>query len=383
VKYYSIALLLFVFLFISCDEDQSIQDLEPAETDLRVFGGTNSQEGAYPFVVSIQRQSYGRSSHHCGGTIIDKNWILTAAHCVADKSGNIMTTFNFSIVVGTTKPGSSGTRVKPSKIYVHHDYHPLYIKNDIALIKLESPVNYPRITLSTTDSDIDDYARVIGWGKWNYGNISSTLREADLPIISTYECSSKYDKLKNYMITDKQICALDTSREKDACHGDSGGPLLTRSGNSWKQIGIVSFGKACVSGYPGVYTKVSEYLNWIQSITRTTINNNSGNNDDVDEEKLIEKKVSGKGSVQSKEWKRYNPIKVEKGAFKISITGDGDADLYIKKGSAPSFDNYDCRPYKDGSNEQCNLQGPGTFYIGIYGYKASSFNIQGSWFVYE
>lgn len=103
------------------------------------------------------------------------------------------------------------------------------------------------------------------------GSSSDVLMKVDVPIVSKEECKKKLENVNRY-VTSRQLCAGGEA-EKDACRGDGGGALMriyTGNGNNspnWIQYGIVSWGVGCArAGYPAVYTRVSDYLDWIVNV---------------------------------------------------------------------------------------------------------------------
>ncbi|MBA3391542.1 MAG: pre-peptidase C-terminal domain-containing protein [Deltaproteobacteria bacterium] len=83
--------------------------------------------------------------------------------------------------------------------------------------------------------------------------------------------------------------------------------------------------------------------------------------------------VNEAGTVAQSIWKQYGPFNVAAGStFTATMTGDGDADLYVRKDAAPTAGAYDCRPYRDGTSEQCSIVGPAKLYVGVNGYATSS-----------
>ena len=150
---------------------------------------------------------------------------------------------------------------KVVKIIQHEDYNSFTISNDIALLKLQFPLamdNYVQpIVLPAQEQDTTGDCVVSGWGTTAEGGSSpSYLMKVTVPVVSDAKCRDAYD------IDDSNICAGYDEGGKDACQGDSGGPLYC----SGYQAGIVSWGYGCGRPeYPGVYTEVSYFVDWINS----------------------------------------------------------------------------------------------------------------------
>ncbi|XP_037087885.1 proclotting enzyme-like [Pollicipes pollicipes] len=104
------------------------------------------------------------------------------------------------------------------------------------------------------------------------GDASNVLQEVSLPVVGINECQSKYESASSFQrqfpggFGDTKLCAAEKDGGKDACQGDSGGPMvLTGADGKYQLIGVVSAGVGCgTPGFPGVYTRVSAYLDWIQ-----------------------------------------------------------------------------------------------------------------------
>ncbi|XP_055610488.1 chymotrypsin-1-like [Uranotaenia lowii] len=226
-----------------------------------IVNGTNALIEDYPFMVSL-RGSSGR--HSCGGSILNERWILTAAHCVDYHT----TPFLQTVQVGRTEVSVQ----KDESVFEIDDVivHPFYdignsVINDIALIKLKTPLTFgptikpvelPGKYEEVDASNLD--VTLIGWGLLETnGNLPTILQQVDYYVVPNEACNTIHEE----HIYPSQICAAYPGGGKGQCSGDSGGPLLSAG----KQVGIVSWSiKPCtVAPYPGVLTKVSHFLDFI------------------------------------------------------------------------------------------------------------------------
>ncbi|MCT4655151.1 MAG: serine protease [Cohaesibacter sp.] len=271
----SVAFLVTQLTSLASAQQRFSCETTDGKVQSRIVGGQSANINDWPWQVLV-RASKGSRAAYCGGSIISPKWILTAAHCVIDKSGKPMTSlgFKYRIVHGKNKPlKTKGMAVK--KIIAHPNYNPRNFSNDIALIRLHQdiPGGAGRaIQLSSKKLD-EVFARpllcstVTGWGaKAERQPVSSTLFRADIPLISFDRCNKAYPN----SIGSKNICAGFEQGGIDSCQGDSGGPLVVRWGSSDRfiQVGVVSWGEGCARpGKPGVYTRVSKYISWIQQHT--------------------------------------------------------------------------------------------------------------------
>ncbi|XP_012348246.1 chymotrypsin-like protease CTRL-1 [Apis florea] len=244
---------------------------QPDELDEdRIFGGEYAMQNQFPFMAVVhQLRGNGRISQ-CGGTIISSRWVLTAGHCVA--SGP----YQFLVVFGTRdKTGIAynfyqgpGVAMLTTQAVLHPGYRTTV--NDIALLHM--PQNIPfgnsirPIQLAgnryADETFADKTGMVIGWGKDGpIGTGTKRLKYTDVPIISNYECSMFWP------VTESHVCTS-AAYDQDACQGDSGGPLIVMKNRKPVQIGIVSYGDGnCPSSKPGVFTRVSSFVDWIEEVT--------------------------------------------------------------------------------------------------------------------
>ncbi|XP_043196871.1 trypsin-1-like isoform X2 [Amphibalanus amphitrite] len=234
----------------------------------RVVGGRPSRINEYPWTVAL---TY-RGRFYCGGTLINDRYVLTAAHCI-----NGLNHHRVEVTLGEhdrNLPFEAIT-LKTRVLWwlKHPDFDAKTFNNDIAVIRMKDPVDFSRIMRPVClpkpgYNYTGEKVTVVGWGRTSEGgNTANLLQEVLLPVFSNAECRSlKYDPEE---ITNNMLCAGYTQGKIDACQGDSGGPMLWQSKDGKTDlIGIVSWGQGCGRpGLPGVYTRVVNYLDWIEENT--------------------------------------------------------------------------------------------------------------------
>ncbi|XP_031838673.1 chymotrypsin-2-like [Nomia melanderi] len=229
------------------------------ELDPRIVNGKTAYSGQFPYQVSLQTRS--TSFHFCGGSILNADYVLTAAHCVESKKVS-----EIKVVAGTTNLDKPYLTRNASSIYYHAKYNSSdsWI-NDIALIKVKpafvksSLVSWVPMPTYSDKVKEDDKAVVSGFGRLAYnGDRTKILHWANITIASQTYCKNVWSK----KIYNAQLCAYDPNEVRGHCKGDSGGPLTVNG----KLAGIVSWSKNCADRvYPSVYTRVSMYLAWIKT----------------------------------------------------------------------------------------------------------------------
>ncbi|KAJ0172050.1 hypothetical protein K1T71_012023 [Dendrolimus kikuchii] len=241
----------------------------------RIVGGTESKPGAWPWMVAIYLHGTKRREFWCGGTLVGKKHVLTAAHCTRDSKQRPFPAQQFSVRLGDLDLARDDEPSRPvtmrvTAVRTHDQFSRVGYYNDIAVLVLAENVRKSKyvIPICLPGPELGRHlfdgavATVVGWGTTRYGGSESTKQlEAKLPVWRNEDCDRAYFQ----PITDTFLCAGYARGGVDACQGDSGGPLMVQIGGRWTQIGVVSFGNKCGEpGYPGVYTRVTHYRNWLQ-----------------------------------------------------------------------------------------------------------------------
>ncbi|XP_013773969.1 proclotting enzyme-like [Limulus polyphemus] len=246
-------------------------------TSTKIVGGREAEVGAWPWMTAVYIKEGNFKSAQCGGALVTNKHVITASHCVVNSAGtDVLPADDFSVRLGehnlfSTNDSSNPIDFPIKSVKHHEDFELKTYKNDIAILTIDGTVTFTErihpICLPYNNLRLEDLALrnpfIAGWGTTAFnGPSSAVLREVQIPIWEQENCREAYKKDVN--ITNVYMCAGFAVGGKDACQGDSGGPLMLPHESKFYLIGIVSFGKGCARpGFPGVYTRVTEFLNWI------------------------------------------------------------------------------------------------------------------------
>ncbi|XP_017722311.1 PREDICTED: trypsin-2 isoform X1 [Rhinopithecus bieti] len=224
----------------------------PFDDDDKIVGGYTCEENSVPYQVSLNS-----GYHFCGGSLINEQWVVSAAHCYKTRIQVRLGEHNIEVLEGTEQ------FINAAKIIRHPNYNRITLDNDILLIKLSSPAvinaRVSTISLPTAPPAAGTECLISGWGNTlsSGADYPDELQCLDAPVLTQAECEASYPG----KITSNMFCVGFLEGGKDSCQGDSGGPVVSNG----QLQGIVSWGYGCAQkNRPGVYTKVYNYVDWIR-----------------------------------------------------------------------------------------------------------------------
>ncbi|XP_055640448.1 trypsin-1-like [Toxorhynchites rutilus septentrionalis] len=244
----------------------------------KIVGGVNADPHEFPYQISLQwnlgPNVTRRPIHFCGGSILNRNWVITAAHCRVrfTKHGWI------EVVAGehdTTRDEEGEQRRRARKFIIHRAFCGGVCPYDIGLIQVDESFqlgkNISAIALPKPFEKFTGDCVASGWGSTSTTDrpmYPEKLRKAILPIVDFPTCY-------RYWINDgnpdavSNICAGPQDGSRSVCSGDSGGPLMKYDGKRGKPIlvGVASWGTIpCgIEEKPAVFTAVANFIDWIKA----------------------------------------------------------------------------------------------------------------------
>ncbi|XP_026318228.1 achelase-1-like [Hyposmocoma kahamanoa] len=212
--------LLCVVNWVSCNFGAEVQQIglsntSTVETSSRIIGGTETTIETYPFAVQINRGN----SLVCGGSLLTRQIVLSAAHCFFDEDGVLIDIFHFRVRAGTTNNNSGGTVVRISRLIIHEKYNIPLRDNDIALLQMRFPLTLSDsiglVEIPKQNFVLDDNTELkqIGWGSTMEDELrmSPVLMEVTVRKINHELCRQRYQLLANgtslFLVTDSMLCA--------------------------------------------------------------------------------------------------------------------------------------------------------------------------------
>ncbi|XP_048505114.1 serine protease filzig isoform X2 [Athalia rosae] len=243
----------------------------------RIVGGKGAKFGKWPWQVLVREATWLGlfTKNKCGGVLITNKYVTTAAHCQPGFLASLVAVLGEFDITGERESKTSVSR-NVRRVIVHRNYDPATFENDLAVLELESPVQFDtHIVPICMPEDKADFtgrmATVTGWGRLKYnGGIPSILQEVQVPIMENSVCQEMFQTTgHSKLILDSFLCAGYANGQKDSCEGDSGGPLmLERPDGRWELAGTVSHGIKCAAPYlPGVYMRTTYFKPWLHTIT--------------------------------------------------------------------------------------------------------------------
>lgn len=240
-----------------------------------IVGGYLARDGQFPWQVAIFTQGLvGKYSLHCGGSLLDADTVITAAHCVDGKRpAGVRVGYGSLKHKQTTRTAVSAIRTHPQYEATHYLFLTRYT-HDVAIVKLAEPVplgsgnpNIGTVNLGAAGSDPAKGTVITtsGWGTTRSGgSVPDDLYGVNVPIVDRPTCNTAYQSYGG--VDDSMICAGEEQGGKDFCKRDEGGPLVTINGGTATLEGIASWHRGCaVKSYSGVYTRIGAVRPWIDA----------------------------------------------------------------------------------------------------------------------
>ncbi|XP_068623881.1 trypsin CFT-1-like [Battus philenor] len=238
----------------------------------RVLGGAPTTISQYPILAQLLLDPWAtfQYSQHCAGVILTSRHVISTAHCFQYNENtrrNYTQPRYWKVRVGSTYRTRGGVLHRLKNIIPHPEFDKYYFKNDVAVLIVATPftmyrfVGQATITKPWTEITPNSLCALVGWGATQRGGTQpDQLQHTTMVTVDQQECIMRYNTI-GAIIEDSMFCAGNIEMDGiDGCYGDSGGPLIYKG----VVVGLVSFGYGCgLRYYPGVYTKLSHFTDWI------------------------------------------------------------------------------------------------------------------------
>ena len=253
-----------VLSLLGCSAEPDAGDVASTEQD--IIGGSAARLGARPWQVEISRSG----GQWCGGSVLTREWVLTAAHCL---DGVPTTELRLRVgLIDREAPGAAAQTRGVRRAVVHPSFSLVDLDHDVALLQLDAPLtfnaNVQPIGIRSSDAPVGTNAIVSGWGRpvAAVRAPSRALLEVTLPVVSEAACTAA----GLGFLLDSMVCAGFAPGAQGACFGDSGGPLAAprAAGSGWELIGVVSWGSRGCNSYT-VFSRLSRSRAWILGVVGT------------------------------------------------------------------------------------------------------------------
>lgn len=253
------------------------------EASNHIIFGIHADLNDFPYLGALAFGE-GDDNFRCGANLISREYVLTAAHCVTAERP-VFVRLGVVRIVDNNDPTDKPVDIGIKEVIIHPNYTPRPLSNDIALLKLNRSIDEETenflipacLYTNTTDPEPHQLLTIAGWGSTESVDyqMSPDLMKANVTTYGRAECNAtlvadKAPRSKIRQLNDDQLCALGRNAignsTGDTCVGDSGGPLELAVGRRRYIVGLTSTGKVCGTAFPGIYARVSHFVDWIESI---------------------------------------------------------------------------------------------------------------------